>query len=61
MILAKRLISIKSYKGLRRYQGLPVRAMELSEDDLDAIKHLQLLTLKPTLYIANVEEDATHP
>ena len=25
--------------------------------DLEAIKHLQLLTLKPTLYIANVEED----
>lgn len=38
-------------------QGLPVRAMELSEDDLNVIKHLQLLTLKPTLYIANVEED----
>lgn len=38
-------------------QGLPVRSMELSEDDLEAIKHLQLLTLKPTLYIANVEED----
>ena len=38
-------------------QGLPVRAMELSEDDLEIITHLQLLTLKPTLYIANVEED----
>ncbi len=41
-------------------QGLPVRAMELSEDDLEVIKHLQLLTLKPTLYIANVEEDGLH-
>lgn len=38
-------------------QGLPVRSMELSEDNLEAIKHLQLLTQKPTLYIANVEED----
>lgn len=38
-------------------QGLPIRSMELSEDDLEAIKHLQLLTQKPTLYIANVEED----
>jgi ribosome-binding ATPase len=38
-------------------QGLPVRAMELSEDELELIKHLQLLTQKPTLYIANVEED----
>lgn len=38
-------------------QGLPVRSMTLSEDALEAIKHLQLLTLKPTLFIANVEED----
>ncbi|GJM04099.1 MAG: ribosome-binding ATPase YchF [marine bacterium B5-7] len=38
-------------------QGLPVRSMELSEDDLELIKRFQLLTLKPTLYIANVEED----
>jgi ribosome-binding ATPase len=38
-------------------QGLPVRAMELPEDDMEVIKHLQLLTQKPTLYIANVEED----
>jgi hypothetical protein len=37
-------------------QGLPVRSMELSEDALEAIKHLQLLTQKPTLYVANVEE-----
>ncbi len=37
--------------------GLPVRSLELSEDAFEAIKHLQLLTLKPTLYIANVEED----
>jgi len=38
-------------------QGLPARSMELSEDAFEVIKHLQLLTLKPTLYIANVEED----
>ncbi len=41
-------------------QGLPVRSMALSEDNLEAIKHLQLLTQKPTLYIANVEEDGLH-
>ncbi len=38
-------------------QGLPVRSMKLSADELEVIKHLQLLTLKPTLYIANVEEE----
>ena len=39
-------------------QGLPVRSMNLSEDDKELIKDLHLLTEKPTLYIANVEEDA---
>jgi len=38
-------------------QGLPVRSMKLSEDDQELIRDLHLLTQKPTLYIANVEED----
>lgn len=38
-------------------QGLPIRSMELSDDDRLAIKELHLLTDKPTLYIANVEEE----
>jgi GTP-binding protein YchF len=38
-------------------QGLPVRSMSLSEDDLALIYNLHLLTQKPALYIANVEED----
>ena len=25
LLIAKKLVSIKSYKGLRRYQGLPIR------------------------------------
>lgn len=39
-------------------QGLAVRSLAMSDDDKDAIKNLHLLTEKPTLYIANVEEDA---
>ena len=38
-------------------QGLPVRSMTLSDDDKELIRDLHLLTEKPTLYIANVEED----
>jgi len=38
-------------------EELPVRALNLDADDLQAIKHLQLLTLKPILYVANVGED----
>ena len=38
-------------------EELPVRAMNLDADDQQAIKHLQLLTLKPILYVANVGEE----
>jgi GTP-binding protein YchF len=38
-------------------EGKAVRAMELSEDDLLELRDLFLLTIKPTLYIANVAED----
>jgi GTP-binding protein YchF len=37
-------------------QGLPVRAMKLSEEDTRGLRDLHLLTAKPTLYIANVDE-----
>jgi len=37
-------------------QGKPVRSLALSEDEKLQIQDLQLLTLKPMLYIANVEE-----
>ncbi len=37
--------------------GEPARTLELSQEDMKPIKTLQLLTLKPTLYIANVSED----
>ncbi len=38
-------------------QGLPVRSLSLSDDDRMALKDLHLLTDKPTLYIANVDEE----
>ena len=38
-------------------QGLPVRSLLLSDDELLAIRDLHLLTVKPTLYIANVDEE----
>lgn len=37
--------------------GKPIRSLELSEDEKATIKHMQLLTSKPTLYIANVDEN----
>jgi len=38
-------------------QGLPVRRMDLSEDERLELRDLFLLTIKPVLYIANVAED----
>ncbi|QSP96241.1 redox-regulated ATPase YchF [Marinobacter salinisoli] len=38
-------------------EGKPVRGMELSDDEQALIRELCLLTVKPTMYIANVSED----
>jgi len=38
-------------------EALPLRSFELGEDELEDLKQLSLLTVKPTMYIANVEED----
>ncbi len=38
-------------------QGLTARALSLTKEDKERLKQLQLLTLKPTLYVANVAED----
>jgi GTP-binding protein YchF len=37
--------------------GAPVRSMDLDEDALLELRDLHLLTVKPTLYVANVSED----
>lgn len=34
-----------------------LRALDLTAEDKAAIKYLSFLTLKPTMYIANVNED----
>lgn len=38
-------------------QGKKLLLLDLSKEELDAIKYLSFLTLKPTMYIANVNED----
>jgi hypothetical protein len=38
-------------------EGKPVRSLPLSDDEKQLSKQLHLLTVKPTLYIANVDED----
>lgn len=36
--------------------GEPVRSLDLDQDEFGKIKHLCLMTAKPTMYIANVDE-----
>ena len=38
-------------------EGLPVRSVSLNDEESQVVKTLHLLTIKPTLYIANVAED----
>ncbi|MCX8650482.1 redox-regulated ATPase YchF [Gilliamella sp. B2776] len=37
--------------------GKKLLLLDLSKEELDAVKYLSFLTLKPTMYIANVNED----
>ena len=37
-------------------EGKSVRTMELNEDQLAIVKHLHLLTIKPVMYVCNVDE-----
>ena len=39
-------------------EGKPARTVEVDEDDAKAWRMLQLLTSKPVLYVANVDEDS---
>lgn len=41
-------------------QGLPVRSLNLNAKQLAVLQPLHLLTIKPTLYIANVDEQGFH-
>jgi len=38
-------------------EGIPVRAQSLSEAAAEVVRELHLLTAKPVLYVANVDED----
>ena len=37
-------------------EGLPVRSLELTDDELDALKTWQFISAKPVLFVANVED-----
>lgn len=55
----KELAILEKFKQLLE-SGQNVRAMEATEEELAAVADLSLLTIKPVIYVANVEEDHLH-
>jgi GTP-binding protein YchF len=55
---AKELVPILEKLASALEEGKPARSIELSDEDLLAIKDLNLITLKKTLYLCNVDEEA---
>ena len=53
---AKKAIEHLEYIHSRLSDGISVRAMRCSEEQLVAVKDLQLLTAKPIIYVANIDE-----
>lgn len=55
----KELLEIGALKKIKEglLQNIPVRKIELTEDELEVIKSFNLITLKPIIYVANVSED----
>lgn len=55
----KELEILKTYKE-KLEAGVNARAVGFDEEDKKAVSDLQLLTAKPVIYLANVDEDAIH-
>jgi GTP-binding protein YchF len=54
---AQRLVAVLEKVQAALDQGKPARTVALSREELAIVKPLFLLTMKPTLYVANVAED----
>ncbi|MFZ1807440.1 MAG: redox-regulated ATPase YchF [Cyclobacteriaceae bacterium] len=55
----KELVSLKLFRDAL-LEGKNIRVVEASDEDKSAIEDLQLLTAKPVVYVANVEEACVH-
>lgn len=53
---ARALVAVLEKLVLHLDQGLPVRSLDLSDEDKALVKPLCLLTIKPAMYVANVSE-----
>ena len=55
----KELLEIGALRKIKEglLQNIPVRKIELDEEEIEAIKSYNLITLKPIIYVANVSEE----
>ena len=53
---AKKLVALYEQVTQHLADGQPIRSMELDEEAIELLNPLQLLTQKPVMYIANVDE-----
>ena len=54
---ARAIVAVAEKIGAALAQGLPARAVELNEREAERARAFFLLTAKPVLYVANVDED----
>ncbi|MBS0338812.1 MAG: redox-regulated ATPase YchF [Proteobacteria bacterium] len=57
---AQRLVAVLEKVQKALDQGLPARTVDLSKEELAVVRPLFLLTMKPTMYVANVDEKGFH-
>ena len=55
----KELVVLQHYKEIL-LSGKNARAVQMDEEEKKAVADLQLLTAKPVIYVANVDEDSIH-
>jgi GTP-binding protein YchF len=55
----KHLATLAVYKA-HLESGKNARSLDLAEEEKEAVRDLQLLTAKPVIYAANVEEESVH-
>ena len=55
----KELLEIGALRKIKDglLQNIPVRKIKLNDEEIEAIKSFNLITLKPMIYVANVSED----
>lgn len=58
-VARKQLAVLETFKEAL-LAGQNARSVEVSKEELEAVRDIHLITIKPVIYVANVEEEAVH-